>query len=82
MAQGFMTQREAAVALVSHYTHKGPENGSFATKLIEAFEKADRSNTARLLIGFPEFSVPLKLVTTQGIEGLEVKLKEGYFDVK
>lgn len=79
MITGFMTPKEAAVALVSHYTGRGPVNGSFATKLIEAFEKADPVNTLRLLNGFPEFTAPLRFLNTQGVEELEKKVEAGFF---
>jgi hypothetical protein len=78
----FMTPKEAAVALVSHETDRGPRNGSFATALLNAFQCADRDNTARLLHSFPEFTAPLKFATQQGIDVLEAKIAEGYFDQK
>lgn len=82
MDNGFMTPKEAAIALVSHETGKGPVNGGFATSLLVAFSKADRSNTARMLMGFPEFAEPLEIATTLGVDALEAKITEGYFDQK
>lgn len=76
----FMTPKEAAVALVSHETGRGPRNGSFATALLNAFQCADRDNTTRLLTVYPEFIAPIKFATTQGIAVLEKKIEEGYFD--
>ena len=76
----FMTDREAAEALLSHSTGKGPVNGGFATKLFEAFEKADVTNTARLLKGFPEREDPLTMLTMWGSDVLEKKIAEGHFD--
>lgn len=76
----FMTPKEAAVALVSHETGRGPRNGSFATALLNAFQCADRDNTTRLLTVYPEFIAPVKIATTQGIAVLEKKIEEGYFD--
>lgn len=82
MANGFMTPKEAAIALVSHETGKGPVNGGFATALLHAFSKADRSNTFRLLNSFPEFTAPIRFATEQGVDALELKIAEGYFDEK
>lgn len=80
MAQGFMTPKAAAVAIVSHTTGRGPVNGSFATALIEAFIKADRMNHNRLLVGFPEFTEPRRIVLAHGEDELEKLIEEGYFD--
>lgn len=82
MVNGFMTPKEAAIALVSHETGKGPVNGGFATSLLVAFGKADRVNTFRLLVGFPEFTAPIRFATEQGVDALEAKIAEGYFDEK
>lgn len=79
----FMTPKEAAVALVSHETGRGPRNGSFATALLNAFQCADRDNTTRLLTIYPEFIVPIKIATTQGIAEVEKLLAEDkFFDQK
>jgi hypothetical protein len=77
-----MTPKEAAVALVSHETGRGPRNGSFATALLNAFQCADSDNTTKLLTVYPEFIAPIKFARTQGIEALEEKIAEGYFDPK
>jgi hypothetical protein len=77
-----MTPKEAAIALVSHETGKGPRNGSFATSLLNAFQCADRDNTTKLLTVYPEFIAPIKIATTQGVDVLEKKIAEGYFDQK
>lgn len=78
----FMTPKEAAVALVSHETGRGPRNGSYATALLTAFQCADRDNTTRLLTVYPEFIAPIKIATTEGVDALEKKIDAGYFDQK
>lgn len=80
MTNGFMTPKEAAIALIAHETGRGPVNGGFATSLLNAFQRADTANTFRLLKGFPEFTTPLSLALEQGIDVLEAKVAEGYFD--
>lgn len=80
MAQGFMTPKAAAIAIVSHEAGRGPVNGSFATALIEAFIRADRMNHSRLLVGFPEFTEPREMFLLHGADGLEKLIEDGYFD--
>lgn len=82
MTQGFMTTKEAAIALLSHTTGQGPVNGSFATKLIEAFSVADIQNTGRLLKGFPEFDEPLRVIQYEGSDFLEQGITSGRFDAQ
>lgn len=80
--ENFMSEKDAAVALVSHSTGLGPRNGGFATKLIEALEKADLMNRRRLLKGFPEFEHPLHILTMQGADVLKAMIDSGVFDPK
>lgn len=79
----FMTPKEAAVALVSHETGRGPRNGSFATALLNAFQCADKENTSKLLTVYPEFIAPIRIAKTEGIEKVEKLLEEDkFFDQK
>lgn len=48
----------------------GWEPGSFTTKLIEAFQRADSSNTGRLLSAFPEYRGPMMILNRWGTDGL------------
>lgn len=80
MTDAFMTPKEAAIALISHETGRGPVNGGFATALLTAFQKADRMNTARLLTVYPEFTAAIRWAQTQGVDVLEEKVNAGYFD--
>lgn len=71
----FMTEIEAAEALLGHYQHPdGVRPGGFATKLIEAFEAADPGNTHRLMTGFPEFARPIRICKGLGTDALAEEL--------
>lgn len=48
----------------------GWEPGSFTTKLIEALQRADHMNTAKIINGWPQFSEPYIIATTQGLDEL------------
>ena len=56
----------------------GIQPGSFITLLMRAASHADRSNRARLLLGFPEYVAALRLVsdTEEGLQQLRVFVQE------
>lgn len=80
--ENFMSEKDAAVALVSQETGRGPRNGGFVTQLIECFHRADLMNRRRLMRAFPEFEVPFRVMTEQGAEVLESMIDSGAFDSK
>ncbi|MGP4995529.1 hypothetical protein [Glutamicibacter ardleyensis] len=72
----FMTEIEAAEALLGHYQHPaGVRPSGFATRLIEAFEAADPANTIRLMTGFPEFALPIRICNARGTDALAAEVK-------
>lgn len=75
----FMTETEAAKALLGHYRHPaGVTPGGFCEQLIVCFEKADPANTLRLMTAFPEFARPVRILQGLGADALaqEVPLWE------
>lgn len=77
----FMTTNEAAKSLLGYYNHSaGVQPGGFATQLILCLEKADPSNQARLMTGFPEFRLPLVILQTAGSDALATAVKDGVFE--
>jgi len=72
----FMTEIEAAEALLGYYRHPaGVIPGGFATQLIVCFEKADPGNMLRLMTGFPEFARPIRIIQALGADALAEEMK-------
>lgn len=66
--------------VLSHFGDEGlgVQPGSFITLLMRAAQHADRSNRARLLLGFPEYVAALRLVsdTVEGLQTLREFVQE------
>lgn len=64
-----LTEQEVEVSrnLLWYVGHPaGWEPGSFSMALIEAFMKSDWSNKNKLYASFPEYEVPLQILTMHG----------------
>lgn len=79
MSESYMTVKEAAFALIEYYETGGARNGSFTNSLINTLEKADYDNKRRLVSAFPEFSLPLQILSIHGLSELKKDYGNGTF---
>jgi hypothetical protein len=68
---------EAAQLLLGHYGVSGfGRPGSFTTAWITAMEKADPTNKAKMLVGFPEYRPAIGILSSLGAEALAVIVRD------
>jgi len=64
-------RREVARHVLWHNgDRRGQEPGSFTTKLLEAWARADMSNAARLTLAFPELGAAVAISQRAGSDAL------------